>query len=242
LLTYSLRDTYFYRDTIYFPARYNNMPAKEQIETVVITLQGMDTPICYPQLRVASDSTVANVRVNAQTLVGFDDATCQLILERTGQSLADSLSIKAADVRTGDTLTVLPFITTQTSAARSIPNAALSADAPSAQLPVSVPQQVSTFDGRALKVAYRLELTVLGLPNSATGERVDYIIALQDRHENDPSLFFEAYDRREYKQLASFLHDTLGREPSYSELNQIIRRWCEDILVGHRRTLFTVTA
>lgn len=212
------------------------------MKNVLVTLQGSGTDLRY-QLRLALDSTVSNFRLNAQTLLGFDDTTCQLILDRTQQGLPDAISFREADIQSGDILTVMPFYSY---AAESVSedSPALVNDTPFPSAAVSGSQVISSRTSTHREkneplFPYSLNLTVLA--GAAPASSHEYIIQLNSQYESDPSLFFEAYSRQEYQKFIDFLESAVERAVSAREVNGVIRDWCEDIRVGYKITRCTIT-
>lgn len=218
------------------------------MKNVVVTLQGSGTYLEY-RLRLALDSTVSNVRLNAQTLLGFDDTTCQLILDRTQQGLPDAISLREADIQSGDILTVMPFYR---GAAASVAESAHE-PAPISEHPLSSHPLSSAVisGGQAVSGSTNLErnnyeplfpysLSLIVLSEAAPASSYEYVIQLNSRYESDPSLFFEAYGRQEYQKFIDFLESALEREVSAREINRVIRDWCEDIRVGYKTTRCTL--
>lgn len=198
---------------------------KTMKNTIPIILRGEGTAIEY-QLWVALDSEVSNFRLNAQTLVGFDDQMCKLILHRTGLPLVDSLRFEETALSSGDILTVVPFVSPPVF--DSVADRAVNSH--SVTQPSSRDRTVEQIN--PLLVSYRLIPLINGMqPGSAS-----YVIQLQPAYENKPVQFFRDYGGQEQKQLEVFLAQQLKRNVSIEEMDRVIQIWCEDISVGYQET------
>lgn len=192
------------------------------MKNVAIAVRRQDSEHRY-SFSLPFDIKVLDFRLNAQTLVGFDDEDCRLILERTGEELSDSLSVKESDIQAGDVLLVIPPLEYRLPQA---PNRAVSSQ--------SSYRKVEAYTSKDIlsTVTYKLILTVHDSENS----NWEYSVALLSHHENNPFRFFEELSSREYQKLEEFLEAALDRQPSTFELNKIMKAWCEDIQLGYRET------
>ncbi|MEO0769153.1 MAG: hypothetical protein AAFY72_06910 [Cyanobacteria bacterium J06649_4] len=224
------------------------------MKTVPVTLRGDGTAIEY-QLRLALDCKVLDFRLNAQTMVGFDDQACRLVSVRTGQALSDDLLIEKAEILSGDVLTVVRIAadtatiqsthtavsstlnSTTISTPGSVPSSGGAApSSPSAFSAYGAAQSTATPTGELL-VPYKLILVRRG-PKQTQWE---YDVHLKKEYENSPRKFFEAYGGQEYQNLADFLRSILARELSPAEIDRLLYSWCEDISMGHRKTVMPIS-
>lgn len=194
-------------------------------ESIDITLRRQDIAREYSFL-IPSDIKVLDFRLNAQTLVGFDDEDCRLVLERTGQELSDSALVQDTDIQNKDVLIVLPPV------GYHIP--ALSTNIGNSHSSKSSYRKVDGHIKRAVPntVSYKLILTINGVEKSVW----EHSIELLSHHENNPIQFFEEFNSREHQKLEDFLAVALERKPSAFELNKVTKAWCEDIQLGYRET------
>ena len=203
------------------------------MKTVPVTLRGEGTAIEY-QLRLALDSSILDFRLNAQTMVGFDDHACRWILGRTGEPLKDDLLLAQADVQGGDVLTVAKVSAYVDQAPNHTPQTVAPKTAPPPSSYRAVESAVSA--GTELLVPYKLVLVI----RSPQQSQWEYDIHLKQDYENNPRKFFEAYGGQEYQNLADFLRSILSHDPSPREIDRLLSEWCEDISMGHRRTVLPI--
>jgi len=183
------------------------------------------------KLSIALDIKIADLRRNAQTLLGFDDDVCQMVLERTGEHLPESLLIGESKIQPGDILLIIPPEISSTSYTIPI-NSSSTEPSTYRQVSSSLPSSSVSI----LQIPYKLILT-----NSGTNQSTwEYSIYLQNHHENNPYLFFKEAGGRENEKLENFLEEVLERRPSLIEVSNILQNWCEEIDQGYRLTKITI--
>ncbi|WP_346294250.1 hypothetical protein [Sphaerothrix gracilis] len=193
------------------------------MENISIVLRGSGISSEY-KLDISPDIRIIDFRLNAQTLVGYDDDSCQLVIERTGDFLPDGLLVSDTDIQSGDVLIVLPPVVSTHSSLTAKPSTYKRIDSYGNQ---------ASFD---LTVSYKLLLETADEKKNMW----EYTVHLQSCHENNPSRFFKESDRKEQRKLEEFVEKALDRQPSSTEIRKILDAWCEDILLGYRETFFTL--
>jgi hypothetical protein len=195
------------------------------LKNIDITLRRQDIVREY-SFSLPPDIKILDFRLNAQTLVGFDDEDCRLVLERTGQELSDSSLVQDTVIQPGDVLIVLPPVRCR------IPTTSINSG--NSHLSQSSYRKVDGYIKKAVlnTVSYRLILTINGVEKSVW----EHSIELLSHHENTPIEFFEEFNSREHQKLEEFLAAALERSPTVFELNKITKIWCEDIKLGYRET------
>ncbi len=194
------------------------------MDNISIVLRGSGISNEY-KLDISPNMRIIDFRLNAQTLVGFDDNSCQIIIERTGDFLPDGLLVSETDIQSGDTLIVVPPIVPTHNSLPSKPSTYK-------RIYSSSSNQVS-FD---LIVAYKLLLEIAGERKSTW----EYTVHLQAYYENSPNGFFKESDGKEQHKLEEFVQEALDRQPSSAEIRKILDAWCEDIILGYRETFFAL--
>ena len=197
---------------------------------IEIVLRGSGISNEY-KLSIALDIKIADLRRNAQTLLGFDDDVCQMVLERTGDHLPDSLLIGESKIHSGDVLLVIPLTT-------SYPSYAIPVNSGSTERSTyyQVSSPTTTPSSSISQVLYKLILTVSGTNQNAW----EYSIHLPGHHENNPYQFFREAGGQESEKLENFLERVIERRLSPVEVNKILQNWCDEISQGYRFTKITV--
>lgn len=192
------------------------------MHSILITLRGIDNLNQY-NLALTPDTKILDFRLNAQTLLGFDDEDCRLVVERTSENLSDSFLVQDADIKDGDILQLLPPAGY---------NLAVNPDTTASSRSKS--SRVNTHSKKAANttVSYKLILTVNGKQKNIW----EHSIELLSHHENNPSRFFDESDKREIQILEDFLEVALERKPSPFELRKVLQVWIDDIQLGYRKT------
>lgn len=189
------------------------------MDSVQIILRSADFDIEY-QMRLSHSVIVSEFRENAQTLAGYDDQVCRLILARTQSDLPDSMPVSNSGIRSGDVLLVVPIDRQSKKSNQPLTYRQNRLDA--------IEDALRTAE---LKVTYAL---IASISDGAQYQR--YEIQLISTYEDDPYRFFEKTNGRERQNLEVFLQGLLLRNPLATEVDDIINLWCNEIKVGHKIT------
>lgn len=181
-------------------------------------------------LDISVETKILDLRLNAQTLLGFDDDTCQVVLEHNGEKLSDATILGNSSVQSGD---VLLFIPPENKISTLSPDSSHNPDSTfhSQYQSISAISKTNT-SGSILRNDYKLILTSFEIESKIW----EYSISLQEKDEVRPSRFFQESGAKEYKRFNNFLKEALEREVLPKEVKSILNDWCSDIAQGYRIT------
>jgi hypothetical protein len=170
--------------------------------------------------------TVLEFRKYAQTILGYDEQVCKVILERTSEQLQDPCSFKDLQIKDKDVLIIVPA----TNAMRFSPLDKRNFKSQSASEIFS--KDTLDFSSQALQIPYKLILT----QNSQEQSNWEYTIQLQSYHENNPDQFFSNSEGKEYVLFEAFLQSALQKQLLKAEVMKVLHDWCSEISQGYRVT------
>jgi hypothetical protein len=171
-------------------------------------------------LNISLNEKFGEFRKELQTLLGLrDDISCELVLNRTGKTLVDSLTPLEASIRSGDRIILISSIQSATN------NNSHSSSFSKVEL------ERKTL----LLVMYNLQIIL-----ARDGQQTviyNYPIDLTEFYEDNPQRFFNESNEQGKQSFVTELQKIIQKELSNYEIDKILQDWCDDISLGYRTSV-----